>query len=164
MMEVNGAKWRKGFRANITASVALVEIEAIHAEQGMVKPADVVNRARDKKNPLHPQFEWDDSVAAERHREMQARRILANLVIVTIDEGSKQDLGPAYVSVITSEKSGERGYVRISDAMNDEEMRECALAEAVRMLNGLRRRYSALQRLVEILDGVELEIRAELAA
>jgi hypothetical protein len=164
MTEISRAQWRKGFRANVPASVALLEVESIHAEQGVVKPADVVNRARNKKNPLHPHFEWNDSRAAERHREDQARRLLRNLVIITIEEGHEQPISPAYVSVTMSEEEGsERGYVRISRAMNDEELRDRALQDALKMLNGLRRRYAALERLVEILDGVELQLKEELA-
>ena len=164
MMKATGARWRQGFRGNIPASVAIAEVESIHKELGMVKPADVVDRARDKSNPLHPQFEWRDSVAAEKHRCQQARQMISNLVVVTIDGEEEGVLSPAYVSVITSEESGERGYVRVSCALNDDELRERALQDALRMLNGLRRRYSSLTRLVKLLDGVEGKLRKTLAA
>ena len=42
----------------------------------MTSAAPVVDVARDPKHPLHPRFEWDDSIAAEKWRLEQAGQLL----------------------------------------------------------------------------------------
>lgn len=45
----------------------------------------VLDAARDPSSPLHPKFEWDDTVAAEAHRLEQARQLIAHYRQVKID-------------------------------------------------------------------------------
>jgi hypothetical protein len=159
MIDVKSAKWRPGFRNRVKAEVVLVEVEALREEKGIVKPADVVDRARRKRSPLHPQFEWDDSVAAERHREWQARQMLANLVVVSVVKGKVVQQAPVYVSVSSPEHGGERGYMLTTDVVVNEDLRLQALEDALKMLTALRRRYGSLRELVLLLEGFEDDLR-----
>jgi len=43
---------------------------------GILTPSAVVDEARPEDSPLHAAFEWDDSIAAEKYRLEQARRLL----------------------------------------------------------------------------------------
>ena len=43
---------------------------------GVYTPDGIVEAARDPANPLHPQFEWDDTVAGHRYRLNQARALI----------------------------------------------------------------------------------------
>ena len=157
------AKWRSGFRANIPANVAYEEVADLHQEYGLVKPNHVVDRARPKTNSLHPQFEWDDSYAAERYREDQARRLLRNLVVIVVEGEEEKEFSPAFISVTVQEgEGGDRGYVSVATVLTDDDMREQAINDTVKALNGLRRRYSALQRFVDILESMESMVLSEL--
>lgn len=51
-------------------------LRGLQKEDGRLDPKDVVNDARHPRSPLHDSFEWDDSVAAEQHRLLQARRLI----------------------------------------------------------------------------------------
>ena len=53
------------------------ELAKIHQQQGEVTPEVVLDQARSPKHPLHPYFEWDDTVAALKHRLNQARELIA---------------------------------------------------------------------------------------
>jgi hypothetical protein len=164
MIETKSAKWRPGYRNRVKAEIALVEIEKLEAARGIVTPRAVVDLARRKRNPLHPQFEWDDSVAAERHREQQARQMLANLVTVSIIAGEEVREAPVYVSVHSPEHDGQRGYMRVTKVVLNEDLRQEALEETQRMIRGLRRRFSALTGLVQLLEQFEDEVREALAS
>ena len=156
--ELKSAKWKDGYRSRVRAPQALAEVEKIREKNGSVTPAALVKAARAKRSPLHPAFEWSDTKAAARYREWEARKLIANLVVVTVTDTTERRLQPAYVSVQLTADSPDRGYVRVVDAMSDDDMRKRALTDAIKALNGLRRRYSALESLVKFLDGVEGEL------
>ncbi len=52
------------------------EIRAIYERHGRLTPALVVDEARDEIHPLHGHFEWDDTVAGEEYRRVQASRLI----------------------------------------------------------------------------------------
>lgn len=54
-----------------------------------ITAAEVVAAARPKRSPMHSMFEWNDSVAAEKYREDQARRWMERIHIKFIrDDGT----------------------------------------------------------------------------
>ena len=61
------------------------EIQALQAladrHDGRITPDIVLAAARSPDSPLHARFEWDDSVAAERHRLAQARSLIRSVRI-----------------------------------------------------------------------------------
>lgn len=67
--------------AQIRSEIAALE------HGGRLTPRAVVDAARDPKSALHDQFEWDDTVAAEKWRLDQARDIITSVKItVTVDK------------------------------------------------------------------------------
>jgi hypothetical protein len=50
-------------------------MEITEENSGRLRPDDVVEDARDPRSPMHPHFEWDNNVAADKHRLNQAREI-----------------------------------------------------------------------------------------
>lgn len=49
---------------------------------GVLRPADVVEAATPTTSPLHKYFDWDDAHAAHQHRLDQARRLMRVTVLV----------------------------------------------------------------------------------
>ena len=48
----------------------------IRGKRGALTPQIVLDEARDPSHPLHHRFEWDDSLAAEKYRLLQAQKLL----------------------------------------------------------------------------------------
>ena len=46
-----------------------------------VTPENVLNKAKDEETELHKCFEWDDSVAGEKYRLIQARDVIRHFVV-----------------------------------------------------------------------------------
>lgn len=46
-----------------------------------VTPENVLNKAKDEGTELHKCFEWDDSVAGEKYRLIQARDVIRHFVV-----------------------------------------------------------------------------------
>lgn len=60
------------------------------SKQSAVTSRDVVDAARSTQSPLHEYFEWDDKIAADKHRLRQAGTMLASIKVKYIE----QEKGP----------------------------------------------------------------------
>lgn len=94
---------------------------------GMLRPDAVVEAARDVKSPLHTFFTWDDSEAAKKWREEQARQLIRS-VKIEVNAGVPTEIR-AYVSLPADRENG-GGYRPIQEVMNSEFMRR-QLAEDI---------------------------------
>ena len=56
-----------------------------------VTPENVLNKARDGKTELHKCFEWDNAIASEKYRLIQARDIIRHFVILTPETEEAED-------------------------------------------------------------------------
>jgi hypothetical protein len=65
---------------------------------GVLRPEDVVEFARDPKSELHRHFEWNDSEAAAAYRLTQARQLI-RVQVTMIDTGEGEETIRAYVSL-----------------------------------------------------------------
>lgn len=123
------------------------ELEAIRrAAGGLLKPQDVVERAKDPNSALHDHFEWDDSQAAEKYRLQQARDMIS-VVVEMMPNGA--DTIRTYVS-LSDERGPNGGYRHIVEVMNDEAMRETLLRDALKELQAFQRKYDKLKDCVGI--------------
>lgn len=138
--------WRKGRRQPVRAAIAKAALDAIaKRHRGGITPKAVVDAARDPDHPLHPCFTWDNSAAAERWREQQARLIINAIEVV------HQDTTPR-VCFVSVGYDDERAYRASATVMSDTDMREQALAEALAVLEGWQRRYAHLTELAEVFE------------
>ena len=101
------------------------------ANGGKLTPSAVVDDARNPSSPLHGQFEWDDSKAAEAYRVVQARTLIRSVecVIRTTTVVLK---APFYIRDPDA-GSKEQGYVTVTKLRTDEDAaREAAVNELIR--------------------------------
>jgi hypothetical protein len=80
---MNKFTFKNGYRVKgIDAQTAGTELARIDQQNGGLKAPDVVDEARPVDALLHPAFEWDDQVAAEMHRQDQARYLIRAIQVV----------------------------------------------------------------------------------
>jgi hypothetical protein len=128
----------------IDAQIAGEELERLGSGNlGSLRPAAIVAAARAPSSPLHPAFEWDDSIAAEAHRKQQARQLIGAIVTVVPESRSSEPVR-AFVNVRQQE---DQSYVPIRVALSDEELRAEVLAQATRELVAWRRRHKEMTEL-----------------
>lgn len=92
-------------RRSLVVQSALLMLED---RTGRLTPRAVVDAARDENHPLHGEFEWDDTVAAEAYRLDQARQLIAD-VRVEVVTSTLPIGGVAYVRD-PSKLFNEQGY------------------------------------------------------
>lgn len=72
-------------RFGIDAQEAGEELERIKQRDGTIVPEAVVDEARPEEAVLHPAFEWEDPVAAEKYRVIQARQLIKRVRVICPD-------------------------------------------------------------------------------
>lgn len=141
-------KWKTPGVIPVDAQTAGEELQRIYQEKGGLNPSDIVEESRHDSAPLHPCFEWDDEIAAEKYRQTQAMQIVRS--IVTIQESDKKEPQEvrAFVHV-------QKSYHPISVVIDNKEQMEELLASALSELKAFQRKYNSLVELSLLFDAIE---------
>ncbi len=134
------------------------ELMSIAEEHGgMLRPADVVEFARDPGTALHSKFTWDDGEAAEQYRLWQARRVIRCSVVVIPE---KQQEYKAFVSLTPDRNGITGGYRSIRSVVSNRDLREQLLEDAIREMKVFRRKYAQLKELSEVFSAMDTYLAA----
>lgn len=128
------------------------ELNRIAARNGgVIEPEKVVERARNPRSPLHSQFQWDDTEAAQQWRLEQARRLIRSVQVISTT--STRTFAVAKYVRDPRKEAGEQGYVAIVDIKDNEAIALDALAYEC------TRAAAALERAVDVADALGLSGR-----
>lgn len=147
-MESVTAVWKPGFESLHKADAQRVADEIMSIGESAT-PAQIVDKARDAKTELHKCFEWDDAVAAEKHRLDQARQVVRHLVI---RETVREDKPP--IRFLFKPENG-KGYQPTKLIVRNPDSYQSLLANALRDLEALRVKYHSLTELEAVFDAIE---------
>jgi hypothetical protein len=129
------------------------QLQAIYDEQGKLTPQLVVDTARDEAHPLHARFEWDDEVAGEAYRKVQAQQLIRSVRVVREVPAEEEETAVrAFHSVPRPDGPT---YVPVEEVAQDEFVRELVIRQAEREWKQLLRRY---RHLTEFLGVVRKDI------
>jgi hypothetical protein len=121
---------------------------------GEITERIIVDAAADPASPLHEHFTWDNDLAADGFRMVQAR-LLVNRVKIHIVEGETLRIMPAFVSITND--TGKRVRIGSERAVANPSLLGQVMAETRTQIRGLRNRLSAFdeaQHVVSQLDDV----------
>jgi hypothetical protein len=130
------------------------ELERIRsANNGRLMAHAVVDEARNRRNPLHRYFEWNDKNAAEAYRLDQARDLIRIIQI----EDTDTDKPPrrAFLSVNDDGKS----YRAINEVLNSQSLQLAVLVAAERELKAFEHRYAELMEICELVRDARARLR-----
>ena len=165
---------RKGYRVKTDPQVVGEYCYALEQVKGRkITPKELVEAARDENSPLHNEFEWNDTIAAQKHREWQARYIISSIEVkLTYIPSEIKKVGFKAV-----EKSGGvkfyhaldlngSGYENIFTIGEDEEKQKKLSAQFLRDMDSLREQYNTLRnvfpKVFEVMDET-IEQKANIA-
>ena len=134
-----GARWKTDPQAAGQRFADLVE-----ETDGVLTPAVIVEDARPSNSPLHDDFEWDDSVAAQEWREHTARMMIASVVVVHTPDEKKEPTMPIRAFVNVRQEAG-RGYTTTARAVSDEELFSQILDDTLKAINSYRMKLAAFK-------------------
>lgn len=138
----------------------LARIEA--AEKGLT-PRVVVARARPKTAVLHDCFEWNNSVAGEEYRFLQAAQLIRCVRVIETD--SKGEEVPLRAFIHVRNGDGKSRYLKTAKVMNDEHLRSLAINEARQYVARAKAKLQEFEELLSIYRALErVEKKLERAA
>jgi len=127
------------------------ELTGIYQKYGELTPQAVVDEARPETAPLHNRFEWDDALAGEAFRRVQAGELIRSVRIqYGIDpKTSERKYIRAFYAVreVDAEKSG---YVPTEEIVQDELATKILLKQCEREIGDLRRKYGHLKEFADL--------------
>ena len=138
------------------SSMVVDEIIKLKTREGLIRPKDVVDYARDEASPLHKYFIWDDTEAAERFRIAQAS-ILIRASVTYLPQNHEKTLVRAFVS-LRDDRRPDGGYRHIIDVINDEDLKTKLVEDALYELTIFQKKYERKKELKPIFKGIE-EVR-----
>lgn len=137
--------------------------QEIYDRDGKIETRALVNAARPKDSPAHDGFTWENRIAAERYREIEARKWIRVVVI-----RSEQDQKPervVHVPKVTLESDGEtvaatrEGHYQVPSVLIERP------DEFARALNQAQIKLEAAKRAVDdLLKAAESTGRADQSA
>jgi len=138
------------------SKVNLVRAELRRIEKqnrGRLRAADVVDAARPARAVLHPFFEWDDNIASEKFRLLQAERLI-RVTVEVFDVGGEQREYRAYVS-LSSDRLSKQGYRTMTAVMSNPKWRSVLLEDAKSELRAFQAKYRGLTELAAVFNAVD---------
>jgi hypothetical protein len=124
--------------------------------EGRLTPNAVVESARNSRHALHKHFEWDNTIAAGRYREDQARAIIR--VVMVADGDTEEGVARAFISV--ADKGGV-AYHSHAEVKSSLQLQVAVLDAAERDLKAFQRRYRELGDVCDSVRVAEERIKAE---
>lgn len=141
-----------------------------------ITPHNLLDDARQDTSKLHPYFDWDNLVAGEKWRLQQARQILNHFEVVVVDLRKEEETKVrAWHSVFTTtddvkafemesdngadgddeEPKSRRAYVNVMRVLDEPDLREQVIDNALREARAWQRRYSTYTELEPIFSAIE---------
>lgn len=124
------------------------QLQSIYDQHGRLTPAIVLDEARPKRSPLHRHFQWDDGIAAEEFRKVQARDLIQSVKIVRIREDSTNARVRAYTSVRDGD---DFAYRATEEILTDPLMARMALGDMEREWRTFKARWQHMKEFRELL-------------
>ena len=148
------AKWKAGFESLYKADAQKVA-EEIFSIGDSATPQAIVDKARDEATELHKCFTWDDTEAAGKWRQSEARQIVRLLVIKRPAEESKEPEVRVFYKTAPNE-----GYKPVSLVLRKESEYLAMLHRALGELQAFQKKYTILsdheelRRLIDTVEGM----------
>jgi hypothetical protein len=130
------------------------EVKKIYDIEKKITPSKILELAKDPNHPLHVHFEWDDEVAANKYRLIQARDLINQILITIINEDkSRVNKVRAFLSFSENDKSEmvingnqytDNYFLSIEDIDKDEKKVQHQKLKAKSELKAFQVKYSFL--------------------
>ena len=149
--------WWDGYTRVVDANTVGAVVEQLEERNGQVTKEDFLEVSRPDDAPTHALFEWDDSVAAERFRLDQSRKIITSLRIVYENNDKEEVKVSAFIQ--TSPNGTNTVYENIHEALRDVGKREIVLNRIRGELDAFINRNRNIEELADILEEAAERLR-----
>lgn len=144
----------------LDASRVGMELEKIKSETGDLHPAAVVRYAKSPKSAMHNFFQWNDSKAADRFRESQARHLIVSIREIKITVINKKTKREIIRPWFPKKPGSNKGYWHSDEIKKDHERIQDTINRAQIDLEGWMKRYEQIhEQFDEIYEDAKVSYR-----
>lgn len=139
------------------AKIVSAELRKIEAECSIITPKLIVERASSKRSPLHKYFEWEDTLAAARYREWQARQLITTVYVVCADSPDSEPVR-AFVNIKSEEEDElveDQGYVWSASLDSRPNYQRQVLEYAKQQLHLWRKKFGAFNEFFGVVREID---------
>lgn len=133
------------------ASVAGKVMEELEKTVGLTTKS-LVEASRPEDAPLHKEFEWNDSIAGEKYREIQAGKMITNLKVSIKQDETKTARGFVALDYGVGKPAS---FENTETVLSVTEKRNRLLTLAIKELQAFRKKYIMLSELSELFEMIE---------
>ena len=116
-----------------------------------VTPQQIVDRAKDEDSELHKCFTWDDTIAAQKWRLEEARKVVQLLVI---DRSQETETEPPVRVFFKIGNTHDEGYKQTVNILRNNDEYAALLKQALAELEAFQRKYRTLSELEPVFDAI----------
>lgn len=149
-----GYSFAPGSRHKVDPNVAGKVCEELESK-GELTAKKLVDVSRPADAPLHCEFEWDDSKAAELYREEQGRALIRHLVVIRPDpeKESKKDVERMFFHVPSEER-----YMNVNTIVRRPDALDSLKKQALREMITFKAKYKKIYALEPVFNEMEKAI------
>lgn len=146
------AAWKMpGLMKGIDATAAYNEIYGSGKTPTL---SEIVDMARKKTSSMHNYFQWDNKIASEEYRKIQAQRMVRNFVLVqTNKETGKEE--KTMFRLVEADSSRTNTYKPVTFFFQNKDEHEKLIERAKIELRGITDRYRRVTELEEIIQAID---------
>ena len=144
-------KWKSGARIKGDAQASGELMEELSLSEEGLTARSLLEANIPEDAPLHNDYEWDDSIAADKWRLQQSNQFIAALTVVVFEEKSNEAEQPRAFHITTQEHCYDSLNVILSEPNKYEAMLQSAKAE----LNTFKRKYKMLKELKPVFNVID---------
>lgn len=146
-------KWKSGSRIKADAQKSGELMEQLAASEEGLTEQTLLDANREEDAPLHNEYEWDDSAAAEKYRLSQSGHFLRCILTVDIQpDESEEPCEPQRAFFVTTEV---HRYEPIEEIISIQTKYKKLLDTAYSELLAFKRKYESLKELKPVFDSIE---------
>lgn len=133
------------------------ELDAIYAEHDTLTTDLILEKARNKKHPLHAYFDWDDTVAAEKWRQTQALQLVMATKFAVVLNGSAKPPQVVHGTPVRKFVSAFRGegFKMRNEALNETDTRRALIERRIGALRSWCREAVDIEELAPLRSAIQ---------
>lgn len=122
---------------------------------GALMAEDVVKAARRRASPLHRYFTWNVPRAAEKQWFTEARELLRSIDVIYIDRDRNEKIVTRAFVNFRRGQNESQPYITTSRVLNDQELRERWIQQALEEAEQWMARYQRIKELDQVFAAIK---------
>lgn len=149
-------EWKNGSRISADAQASGELFKRLSETEEGLTARTLLEANIPEDAPLHNEYEWDDTKAADEWRMHQSRHFI-NSIVISVSSDNDEETKQIRQFHITTEKGV---YEPLEVILNEKTKRDALLSSALSDLRAFKAKYNALRELKPVFNAIDIVEKA----